>query len=143
MIDESGAYLNMQRHHHRPTIAGALLAVVGTLLPWEVGGDFVPYTVAGVQLAPTVRDNGGVLVLLIAAATVLLRVLRFRYGKAPAAAAVVMATLLVLVVLTHLLDKILLSLELAAVVGAPGPGIGLCVILVGAVLLLIGELRRA
>jgi hypothetical protein len=82
-------------------------------------------------------------VLLIAAATVLLRVLRFRYGKAPAAAAVVMATLLVLVVLTHLLDKILLSLELAAVVGAPGPGIGLCVILVGAVLLLIGELRRA
>jgi hypothetical protein len=45
--------------------AGTLLVIVGSFLPWEQGGDFLPYWTYGIRLSPFVEDNGGILSLLL------------------------------------------------------------------------------
>jgi len=65
--------------------AGALLTIAGSFLPWWCEGNFVWHCFRGVRiswglgLGPVVDDNGGLLVLLLTAVTI---VLSFRPPRA-------------------------------------------------------------
>jgi len=51
---------------------GISLVILGSFLPWEQGGDFLPYRIYGIRLFPLVEDNGGVIVMLLASVVWLL-----------------------------------------------------------------------
>ena len=44
---------------------GTIFIIVGSFLPWEVWGDFLPVWRYGIQIFPDFADNGGLIPLLI------------------------------------------------------------------------------
>jgi len=44
-------------------LLGVVLTILGSFLPWEQGGDFVPYWRSGIQVYPGFVDNGGVIIV--------------------------------------------------------------------------------
>ena len=46
-------------------IISTIMIIVGSFLPWEAWGDFLPTWRYGVQIFPVFADNGGFIFLLI------------------------------------------------------------------------------
>ena len=61
------------RKRSHPIILGAFLALVGCFLPWKQEGDLISIWTCGIQVFPTFRDNGGLIVLIITIAMIILK----------------------------------------------------------------------
>jgi hypothetical protein len=131
-------------------LVGAGLTTAGSLLPWEVGGDFIPYWQPGIAIRrtdlagwlrgvydmPRVDDHGGLLVVLLTLIFVLLVYGKFHFVRTPLRWAVVCAVGLVFLSLYHASDVLRRRLESGGIFGAPEPAVGLMVVMVGSLILL-------
>ena len=55
----------MSRRYKTLFIVGLLFSFCGSFLPWQHGGDFLPYWRMGIRFYPNFEDNGGVLIVLL------------------------------------------------------------------------------
>jgi hypothetical protein len=46
-------------------VLSAIIGVISCLLPWSYSPGFIAYPINGVLLSPTIKDNGGVLVIVM------------------------------------------------------------------------------
>lgn len=118
-------------------IIGSFLMLVGSFLPWRREGDVVSYWTHGIQFYPSIKDNGGLLVVLL---TLLLIVLIFRPDDIPVSRrnwSIVLAFIPLLVAFFHIGKLVFDRRSAIGFVGAPVIQLGLLMVLVGSLLLLI------
>jgi ABC-type transport system involved in multi-copper enzyme maturation permease subunit len=121
---------------------GAILAVVGSFLPWVVAGDFVSYQHAGlaVRFDPLFLfyDNGGLLIVILSILVIGIALSRpFRRQKA---AIMISALCLVAAVAYQWISFVVNKIGSASIIGAPEPLIGFGVIALGAIVVLIAAI---
>ena len=117
-------------------LLGAVLVILGSFLPWEVEGDFLPYWRYGVQFSPVFADHGGILVLLLG---VLIVGLMFRSEgivEYPAKWILASAIALCLLSVYHIVDWLVRRTAANGIIGAPAIRIGLVLVGSGSILLL-------
>ena len=115
---------------------GALFAVVGSILPWEQEGDFVSYWTYGIQLFPVVKDNGGVLVVLLTTAIVILNFHHPESIQNPTWWSLTFSIILSATSLLFVIRWFSHFLQFSSAVGSAKPEIGLVSVVIGSVLLL-------
>jgi len=138
----------LTRHQEQLYIIGAILAIVGSFLPWVVEGDFVSYWTWGIQIKHLeiekclkglydcpLKDNGGFLILLLSITVVLLVFRTPTFLKHPRVWVVACTAILVLLSLYHLGKVWVQHLKAAGMIGAPEPRIGLFMVLCGSLLM--------
>ena len=118
-------------------VIGAVLAFIGSFMPWWVGGDLISYQSIGlvIRLDPFFRlnDNGGLSITLLSIISLLFTLSSpFRHQKV---AIVISALCLVAAVVYQWID--LAIANSAGYIGAPEPLIGLEVIALSAIVVLI------
>ena len=123
-------------------IVGAVLAIVGSFLPWVMVGDFVSYQIPGLILLfdPLFlyQDNGGLVVVILSILiTGLALIPPFRHQKA----VIMISALCLLAVVTYQwLELITAKMRWGADPGVPEPLNGLKVIALGALLVFVAAI---
>jgi hypothetical protein len=46
-------------------IISGILTIIGCFLPWEYSGGFIAHPMNGIIITPTIRDNGGAIIILL------------------------------------------------------------------------------
>jgi hypothetical protein len=115
---------------------GSIITLIGSFLPWRKDGDFVSYWTQGIQIYPSIKDNGGFLLVLL---TVLLIISTFRPPQFLGSRSnwkVIFAIIVVTDAFFHVGRLLIDRRSNLGFVGAPTIQIGLIMILVGSLLLL-------
>jgi len=128
---------------------GALLTIVGSLLPWERAGDFLSYDLIGVRVDFAnfkywmtgihefpVYDNGGVLVILLTSAIILLALQPPGFIRNPSLWKLIVSVLLMGLSLFYVARWLIHRYEYGDAIGKPTLMIGLICIMLGSALLL-------
>ena len=138
------------RTYSRPLyIVGAVLATLGSFLPWEVEGDAIPYWKYGIGVyldsftywlrglhAFPLDDNGGLLVVGLSVFIVMLVFYTPSFIKRPQVWGLVCTATLALLVGYHVSNLLLRRFELHNVFWAPSIQIGLVMAALGTLLML-------
>jgi len=118
-------------------IVGAILALAGSFLPWQRAGDPVSYWTYGISIYPTMKDNGGLLIVIL---TLIVIMLIFRppdFLQKPLIWGVLLSILLVFDSAFHI-GKFFINRAIAiGHTGAPAMQIGLVMVSIGSILLLV------
>jgi hypothetical protein len=123
-------------------IIGAILTILGSFLPWEQGGDFISYHTAGVQLywgysySYWLKDNGGLLIVLLSLVTIGMILYPSRFIKNPTVWTIVSGVILVVVSVYHIGSWLVRRIAAGEIIGAPTLEIGLVLVLTGSLILL-------
>ena len=117
-------------------IIGAALTIVGSFLPWQREGDFVPYWIYGIRLRPYFKDNGGLLVVFLSTAMLGLALRSPRFVERSTIWGIMFGVVLVLASGYHIARWLVQRIEADGVIGAPALQIGLVMVLLGSLLLL-------
>lgn len=118
-------------------IVSSILILIGSFLPWRREGDFVSYWTNGIQIYPSVKDNGGLLLVLL---SLLLIILTFRPPLSMGNISnwiLVLAIIIVIDVFFHLGELLLDQRSAPGLVGSPTIQIGMVMVVVGSLLLLV------
>lgn len=118
-------------------IISSIFILIGSFLPWRREGDFVSYWTRGIQIYPSVKDNGGLLLVLL---TLLVIVLMFRPLQFLGSRSnwILLLAIIVVIDASFHMGKLLLDRRNAiGFVGAPAIQIGLIMVVVGSLLLLV------
>ncbi len=121
-------------------LLGALLVIVGSFLPWEIQGDFLPYWRYGIQLFPIFADNGGILVLLLGVLLIGLILHPNSLIKHPTQAVLLCAVALSAISTYHIVDWLARRLSSQGIIGAPEIKVGLILIGIGSLFTLAAAL---
>ena len=117
-------------------IIGAALAFVGSFLPWRREGDFISYWTYGIRFSPSIKDNGGFLIILL---TLLVIILVFRppdfIGK-PSVWSILLSIALAADAVFRVCELVINRINVDGVVGAPVIQIGLVMVFIGSMFLL-------
>jgi Kef-type K+ transport system membrane component KefB len=119
---------------------GLILIGWGCFLPWQVEGDFVSYSTAGIRVLPSFADHGGTLILLLGIALALLVFKPPRYIEKPDRGILALSAALTLVSTYHVLRWIIDLSGKRGWVGAPMIQTGLVMVFLGSIILLIASL---
>jgi hypothetical protein len=117
-------------------LLGVLLVILGSFLPWEVEGDFLPVWRYGLQFFPVFVDHGGILVLLFG---IIISGLMFRSeGIVEYPSKWILASAIALCILSayHIVDWLVRRVAVIGRVGAPVIRSGLILVGLGSILLL-------
>jgi hypothetical protein len=120
-------------------IFGASLTIGGSFLPWRQAGDFVSYWTYGIQVSPSMQDNGGLLVVLLSIITLMLILRPFGFVERPAAWAISMSAALMLVSAFQVGRLLIERANASGVIGAPAIQVGLLMVSSGSILLLVAS----
>jgi hypothetical protein len=128
-------------------IISTILIIVGSFLPWEVWGDFLPVWRYGIQILPVFVDNGGFIPLLISVITLGLIFRTPNFVKRPTIWIVLCAIALVIISGYHIIDWLLRRIASSGIIGAPEIKIGLILVALGSLLtllitLVVGEVKQ-
>jgi len=118
-------------------MAGAILTIAGSFLPWRQAGDFVSYWTYGIQVSPSMQDNGGLLVVLLSSIVFMLIFRSFGFIGKSAVWAILASTALVLVVAFQVGGLLIERANARGVIGAPSIEVGLWMVSGGSILLLL------
>ena len=118
-------------------LLGAVLAIIGSFLPWEIEGDFVSYWRYGIQIFPVFADNGGILVLLLSISIIGLVFRSEGFVKSPAKWIFISAISLFIISAYHVVDWFVRRIASNGMVGAPAIKIGLILVGIGSILILV------
>lgn len=118
-------------------ILGAVLTIGGSLLPWRQEGDFVSYWTYGFQIYPSIKDNGGLLIVLISIIIIMLIFRPLYFIEKPIIWAIALGAALVVDSALHIGKLLIDRIKLSGVVGAPLPQVGLLMASIGSIILLI------
>lgn len=122
---------------------GAMLTGLGSILPWERGGDFTPYEIRGfflVSFPPYYQDYGGALIIILSIAMNLVGFWPYESRKFPLWWNVILGFILFFDVGYHLVKLYLNIVELRGGAGAPTIEIGLVMVTIGSIILLVTAL---
>ncbi len=117
-------------------IIGATLTAIGSFLPWWQEGDFISYRTYGIRFYPTIKDNGGLLIML------LIIIMLWKFFRPPRFADnptwnIAIGGALVFLSCYHSGRLLIRRIEAGRVIGAPVIQIGLIMVSLGSLLLLI------
>jgi len=118
-------------------MVGASLTIAGSFLPWWQAGDFVSYWTYGIQVSPSVQDNGGLLVVLLSSVLLMLIFRPFGFIEKPAAWAIPASAALVLASAFQVGRLLIERTNASGVIGAPSIEVGLLMVSAGSILLLV------
>jgi len=124
-------------------VVGALLAMVGSFLPWWCEGDFIWYCTKGVRISwgmgsgPVIDDNGGMLVLILAIIVVLLIIWPPGIVKDPITLAIVCESGLVAISMYHIGRLVIRRIMMGGMIGAPEVKLGLVMVMLGSLILVV------
>jgi hypothetical protein len=134
---------------HTSEFIGASLTIVGSFLPWERAGDWLSYVSNGIRVdAPhfkywitgihefPIYDNGGVLVVFLTLAIILLAIQPPRFVTTPSLAKLMISVLLMGSALFFVARWLIHRYEYGNAVGRPTLMIGLVCVVLGSGLLL-------
>lgn len=121
-------------------ILGLFLALIGSFLPWQREGDFISYWTYGIRIYPSLEDNGGVLIVILTLAIILLTVRPIDFIVKPVVWNIMLSSVLVLVSIFHLGSLFFDQAKWSGFVGAPVIQIGLIMVIIGSILLLFTTL---
>ncbi len=120
-----------------PYIIGFVLTVIGSLLPWKVEGDFIPIWTNGIRIYPSIKDNGGLIIILLSLFVVWLAFRPPTFIEKPSQWTVGLSSIIIVDAVIHII-KVMISHEVArGSTGAPTIHIGLIMVLVGSIMLLV------
>ncbi len=106
---------------------GVILTLIGSFLPWQSEGDFISYWVYGIQVFPSVQDNGG---LIIAILTLILIAMILRspdvVGK-PFIWGLLISLILVIDSIFHITEVLINRANAVEVIGSPTIQFGLVI----------------
>ncbi len=118
-------------------IVGTVLTLIGSFLPWRREGDFVSYWSYGIRIYPSIKDNGGLLIVLL---TIIVIMLVFRppaFIEKPLIWNIVFSLILVFASVFHIGKLLIDRANAIGVIGAPTIQIGLVMVSIGSILLLV------
>ena len=132
---------------------GAILAIFGSFLPWEIEGDFVSYWKYGINIDFSsfsywlrslhvfpIKDNGG---LLFISLSIIIYILVFyppKFLKHLQRWLLACTAILAILSVYHLTSLSLRQLEFLGMIGAPSIQIGLVMVSLGSMLLLYASI---
>ena len=119
---------------------GIIFIIVGSFLPWEVWGDFLPAWRYGIQIFPVFADNGGLTPLLI---SLIILGLVFRtpnFVKRSTIRIKRCAISLVIISIYHFIDWLSHRVEYGGSIGVPEIKIGLILVILGSLLTMLATL---
>jgi hypothetical protein len=122
-------------------IVGAILTITGSFLPWQQAGDFVSYWTYGIQVSPSIKDNGGLLIVLLSGIMLMLILRPTGFIEKPAAWAVPLNAALVLISAFQVGRLLIERANASGVIGAPSIEIGLLMVSAGSILLLVASVK--
>jgi hypothetical protein len=123
---------------------GIGLAVVGSFLPWEQGDDFTPYWLTGIQFHPVFIDNGGLFVIGLCIALLIMVYRAPAFIKQPRQWFLMVAFALVVISTYHIGDILFRRFELHNVFWAPIVDYGLISVALGSLFLIsVGLFNQA
>jgi hypothetical protein len=115
---------------------GAILAIIGSFLPWEIEGDFISYWRYGVQIFPVFADNGGFIVLLLGIFIIGLILRSSGFVKRPTIWILICSIVLSIISVYHVVDWLTRRIISNGIIGAPEIKIGLILVGIGSLLTL-------
>jgi hypothetical protein len=116
-------------------ISGAILTLAGSFLPWYRKGDFFSYWSYGIQIYPSIKNNGGLIIMVL---TLILILLIFRppnFIEKPLIWSILLSFTLVLDSIFYIGKLLVDRANFIGVIGAPTIQIGLGMVFVGSLLL--------
>jgi len=116
--------------------------MIGSFLPWQREGDFVSYWTYGVQIYPSVKDNGGLLILLLTSSVVLLTFWLPNYVDKADIWSIFIGLLLIFVSVFHIGKLLVIRADASGIVGAPTIQLGLIMVFIGSILLLLSAVSN-
>jgi hypothetical protein len=119
---------------------GTFLAIIGSLLPWEQGGDFLPYWIYGIRLYPYIHDYGGAIVILLALTISMLTSRPPKWVGNPKLLTLFISVFLAGSAVFFVGRWAFHRVEAAGIIGAPVIQIGLIVVVSGSALLLLSAI---
>jgi hypothetical protein len=117
-------------------IFGIILTLLGSFLPWRREGDFVSYWTYGIRVYPTLKDNGGLLIVLLTLIMIILAFLRLTFVEKPLVWSILVSLVLVFDSAFHIGKLLIARTSAAGAIGAPTIQIGLVMVSIGSLLLL-------
>lgn len=117
-------------------ILGAILTLAGSLLPWWREGDFVSYWTYGLRLYPSIKDNGGLLIVLLTLVVIILVFQPPNFIENPLMWNMLLSVALVLASIFHIGKLFTSRVNAGGFVGAPLIQIGLILVSIGSIFLL-------
>jgi hypothetical protein len=117
-------------------IIGGVLTLVGSFLPWQREGDLISYWTYGIRIFPSIKDNGGLVVVLLCLIVIMLIFQPPKLIEKPLSWGVVLSFVLVLDSFLHIVKWVFNRANAGGVIGAPMIQIGLVMIFIGSILLL-------
>jgi hypothetical protein len=115
-------------------IIGLILIILGSFLPWYGEGDFIFYLTYGVRIFPSVKDNGGLLIVLLSVIVLLLNFKPPSFIRKPLIWSNVFSFAVVIISVTHIIE--IITSPYSGGLSAPVIQIGLIMVAIGSVILL-------
>jgi len=119
-----------------------ILTIAGSFLPWQRNGDFISYWTYGVQIYPSMEDNGGLLIVLLTSLVILLFFLPSNFIEKTAACNIFVGLLLVFISTFHIGKLLIIRSNAIGVVGLPTIQIGLIMVFMGSILFLLSAVSN-
>lgn len=117
-------------------IIGVILTLAGSFLPWRREGDFVSYWTYGIRIYPAIKDNGGLLVVLLTLIVIMLIFRPPNFLEKPLIWSILLSLSLVFNSVFHVSKLFISRANAIGVIGAPTIQIGLVMVSIGSILLL-------
>jgi hypothetical protein len=131
----------MYKHIKITFIIGYILLIPGCFLPWAREGDFISYLTYGIRIFPTIRDNGGFIVLLLIILDMILVYKPLKSIKRPLTWGIIICTILVIISIFHIIE-IYTNPYAPKGIGAPNIEIGLLMVAGGSIILLLCHILK-
>jgi hypothetical protein len=120
-----------------PYIIGFILTIISSLLPWQVEGDVIPIWTDGIRIYPSIKDNGGLIIIFLSLFVLWLAFRPPTFIEKPSQWIVGLCSIIVVDTVIHII-KVMISHEAArGSTGAPSIQFGLIMVLVGSIMLLV------
>jgi hypothetical protein len=123
-------------------IIGAIFAVLGSFLPWKQEGDFLSFWTYGIQINPNIKDNGGLVIVML---IVVLVALNFRSPNIitrPINWCIPISFIIFAISIYHLINLYISRRIIGNIIGAPVIQIGLIMVLIGSTLIIISTFYK-
>ena len=123
-------------------IIGTILIFIGSLLPWRLEGDPFPIWTNGIRIYPSIKDNGGVLVILLSILVVWLVFRSPSYIEKSTFWIFVLSLIIAIDVVFHIFIILKQHVAEKGMTGAPTIHIGLILVFLGSLIYLATSLYR-
>ncbi len=115
-------------------VIGFVLIILGCFLPWYGQGDFIFYLTYGVRIFPSVKDDGGLLIVLFSVIVLLLNFRPPSFIRKPLIWSNIFSFVVVIISGIHIIE--IITSPYSGSLSTPVIEIGLIMVAIGSVILL-------